>query len=97
DVVADLAFENDPPLGRSNVEVSLVVWIVRRQILLVPPDRLCPHMVVLHHVLPVELRIFFRLEQVEVRSVVARVRAWRDVQPNLHDREAGHWSWPWLA
>ena len=56
DVVADLPFEHDPPFGSPDVKVPLIVRIVGRQVFLVAPDRLRPHVIVLHHVLPVEGR-----------------------------------------
>src|SRR5436190_16858373 len=97
DVVADLSFEHDPPLGGANVEVSLVVRIVRRQVLLVAPDRLRPHVVVLYDVLAVELRIFLGFEQVQMRLVVHRVCARRHIESHLHHREARHLGWPRVA
>ena len=90
-VVANLAFKNDPPLGRADVEVPFVVRIVGRKILLVAPDGLRPHMIVLHDVLPVEFRIFLGFVQIEVGLVVADVggRSGRDVEADFHHRETG--------
>ena len=48
--------------------------IVGRQIFLVAPDRLRPHVVVLDDVLAGELRILLGVPEIEVRLVVARIR-----------------------
>ncbi len=59
----------------ADVEVPLVVRVVRRQILLVTPDGLRPHVVVLHDVAPGKFRILLRAKEIEVGLVVARVTA----------------------
>ena len=97
DVVADLPLHDHPPLGRADVEVPFVVRVVGRQVFLVAPDGLRPHVVVLHDVLPGELRILLRIPQIEVRLVVACVDAHAECCADLHHRVAGRLRRPRIA